>query len=408
MKLLNETSGIGESPPDTVEDRWQAVASPTLARLEKFARHSEVRALGLGALSLGLGLWSRGAADMPALQEMLIERLTSIAGVDTGPTNVHNVITEAFSQISFVTAVAVFGGGQLIDRAVRNTQKRDGVAELPQRWRSHLAVVDPQRLIFDAVDATYPQYQMALLHDGSILREGGHLEGGQLMSGRRRHLNALGTQHLSDPDYLSKARPANSHAWIVNLWHPDSALYSAYRSNNEHQAPLSPAKANNMLLTLSENWSGQQAIVIAPQNLPAGNTTASNIFAKRRFPKLRNVQVYEPEAIIGTQLAKFVGQRSLSITSDIPEVSAKFSYDMRQRCTINDEPGQAAVNVVYCSNDDEVILRCQDLTASPNQTVVAFLERSANVQEARVVGAHPWLLPDRIAQSLPVAKWQRD
>lgn len=281
---------------------------------------------------------------------MMQDRFSVLGQVDTGPTTVQHLTPEIASGVLFFTSIAYLLGSEGFKRWFDDQLKTNGLKELPHKWQDHIIVIDPQRLIFDQIAKEKPD-KIALIHTGNILH-GEVLEGGQLKSGKRRHLNALTPEHLSDKDFLAMANPTNAEKWIINLWPPDRALYSTLQLEDNNPQPLSPEKAANTIRTLSNNWKNQNVTVILPKGAKWAFREAASLFTKDRFPLLGSINVITPEEVITRKLQEASKGRKIAIISDMETVKNEFENDLRAKGVEITGLEDSDVVVVYCSNDD--------------------------------------------------------
>ena len=394
---INTVPGLAAKPTNSVD----AILTPATRRFRELFKHKEARAaVGLFA-SIALGLAAREEYSAHTIQQLLTERITGLAGVDTGPSNVENLYYESLCALIFTLSAAYLAGGSAYESYIHNIGTKSGLASLPRSWKG-LNIVDPNRLVFDSFAGLdcYKNKPLALIHDGTLLREG-ELEGGALSTRRRRHLNSLGKEHLSDARFLAKARPENVSGWVINAWTPDEALYSQSFNGKE---PVNPYKIGNIVRTIS-SWPDQNVTIIAPQDLTilvnGKEYSLREYFNSQRFPDVGILQVVEPERVVTYDLVERLNGESIRILSDNPAVEAAFMRDLDARGGTTDSTEMANVIAVYCATDDIGIENCAELHRTfPKKTVIGLIERQPNIAEVQNAGGVPYLIPHIVASTI--------
>ncbi len=371
---------IPSYPSLTAQERWNNSLSDRERLLRRLFDHKGMRLFGFLALSAAAGLAARNGQlsqdeVVDALQNFASERFTGLAGVDTGPTAVDNVYFEGASSLLFkgtgLYAAAAFG----FDKFSRRADRLSGRAEVPDSWENHRIIIDPYRLVFDAVanvtDLT--ENPVVLVHGGDIYdSDKKTLIGGQLNYKNQRHINALGIEYMSDAEVLGMARPGKAEEVIINLWNPNRSLY-----DDDVEQGLSPAKAYNILLTLGNEWPGVPTTVIAPKS-----TKESSEFA-------RHANVLHPEDVVADYIASLaeLEDQSVSVVSSIKNVQKGLIKDLRsRRLKIREVANGATIAFVYEGTDDETIMGADRLlTNHPELRVVPMIEREANIGEAAML-----------------------
>lgn len=341
--------------------------------------HNEVIAIGLLGLS-GLSYLYGENVGNKAIMDLLAAKLASTAGT-------------------------VFVSGQVYDNFVTHRRRESGQSEVPSSWSGHSIIFDPHRDLFDAISRNQPQRGHVLMHDGSLM-ENGRLAGSRLNPRRQRHLNSGGDKYLSDTSFLSKAHPESSGGIFVNFWDPQNALYKTTGEKNTH-SKLQPERVLNVLLTIAGGWKHKNVGIIAPQGMECNGRLLSDVFNTENFPDFRSLTVFQPEELFEGELARQIfriqaaeqKQISVSIDTNDGAMKSKFAQGLSARGINIGENGSSDVIIVDGDADDKVIYRCWELGKS--RPLIALLERNENVEEAEVVGAYAWCLPDIVARALP-------
>jgi len=409
MSSISEHPSLGADFEPIIEEplltRYERIAgSPAMEKARKWMRHPLVGSTGLFTLSVLLGLEAReGTPNLSdRFSDMMANRFTDLTRVNTGPDNVDSVYAEGLSNATLLAAIAYASAGQLIGNVLRSKERRAGVAELPKKWRNQVIVVDPDRVSFDKFSDLLPSRKMALLHGGSLLQSD-VLEGGQLMSGTRRHVNSYGNEHLSDRDVLLRLRLQHASHVIFNLWKPDRALFD---QSVDSDPVLSPEKVANMLRTIAgiDGTEGIGIDIIAPQNAGIdflqGRRTLQDHFAQGNF---ENVHVTSPEDAVVRHVTDRLDGRTIGVVSHVDRDLERALISAGARVV---DPSDAQVVAVYLPTDDAVNECSAHIVGSrrDNPTVAALIERQSNVGESQRAGAQAVLIP-RIVAGQVIQSW---
>lgn len=394
-----------------------------------------IRSLGLLGASVALGLYAQPDihADMQArLTDWATDRLTGFAGINTGPTDADHVGAEALSHIALAFAFLYAGGAGVYARVSHSKDRRLGVAEMPNGWKNHVAIIDPSRSIFDQFGRLLPERNLTLVHDGRLLREGEMLEGGQLTSKRRRHLNAMGASNLADEEVLSRlitGRPGKVRRKlsqgvdrqrfpsniIFNLWTPDRGLYSSEIENGEIAQPqdddLTPEKVDGMARMLLSMSKGKRSgvDVIAPRGMQIDfhRTPVELDFHMRQFHILGDVRVIHPEDIVADRLAngiRAVGRNKVAVLSHAP-FQLMDDLERREIEVVGSEKARVGdLVIVHLPKDDLAIAASASLIGDGHR-VVTLLEDGSNVSQVQRIHASPLLIPEVVADHV-IQSWQ--
>lgn len=378
----------------------QVMVSPGMQNARRILGHPLAVSALLAGTSVITGLAARHGMDDP-FQAMATDRITDIGRVNTGPDKVSDVNAEALSNLALYGAIGYLGAGKLIGNKLQRKERRAGVAELPKKWTDHVVVVDPARLSFDTLAALLPSRRMALLHDGRLL-QGDVLEGGQLMSSSRRHVNAWGAEHLSDVDVLKRLNLGQAAHVVINMWQPDSALFG--NSSKDDQG-VSPEKIANMLRTIRgiEGHEGLEVDIVAPDgsaiDFYLGKRELKDYFVQEDFKALR---VLSPESAVIGHLTDRLEGRTIGVVSHVDQELEKALFTAGAQVVDKDD---ADVVVTYLPDDDKTNEAAAEVVnKNPSALVASLIERSTNYGEAERAGAVPVLIPEIVAQHV-IEQW---
>lgn len=428
---------VNLEPLEPLDQRWLN-SQPALVRGWHKIRENKYAQISIGYVaSMISGVIARDGFDsfpysiVPAALDTLNERILGSMGVDTGPATMSHLKPEGVSNVLFGMSSLYLLGGEGIDLFIYNKNVKRGLAHLPitnkkipelirgKAWKDHTIVIDPNQLIFDSFSAAMPDSQLVLVHDGNptVAHEDGSLKGDDFgLRDLRRHINAIGADHLSDDDVLSRARPENAQKIIINLWRPDAALYSAIFAASDSSSVYSVAKVDNIIRTLASLNATGDIQVLLPKGEKWQFDEDAKILLEGGTYGTMGVSVINPEDLVINMLdeklksEKISGDNQVIVVSDIETTQGQkkvllkdvFESDMKQKgISVSSSETDAQVIIVYCSTDDVSNAKAAQVSKRyPDKKVIVMVENSSNANEAKHTGASAWYLPGIISSSL--------
>ena len=375
--------------------RWTDL-HPRYKTVFEIFKQSEIKALGLLAVSLVTGLIAREELSFKTVSDWFVERTSGLLGVDTGPTTL-NPLIEGASALSFLGSLGYVVGGRVYDKIFKGTLRKQGLEPLPKNWKDHTLVVDVTRGIFDAIEELRPNNEVVLVHDGRLIKEG-DVEGGSLNSKTRRNLNSVGIEHLSDADFLSRMNPEKAREIFINLCSMDSILGSAAGKEDHLELPISLEKTLNILMTLknylntkTRKGAGPKIKLLIPEALNTNHTLSLII---ELVGANLDIEFSSPERIFVEEVNNRV-ENGIDFVTDIEKLPPTLkSIGLK----INSKSEKI---FVYKSTDDKTIFEAAKIKKlRPKTTVIACIERKTNIDEAEAIADFVWELPSLVAQKI--------
>jgi hypothetical protein len=379
--------------PNNPLDRYR-LNHPTADKLIKVFNHKEIKGAGLLLLSIVTGIIARDDKILSTLNSWATDRITSLAGVDRGPT-VLNPYLESLSAISFGASLLYFGGGEIV-KMFTGDLKNQGLESLSKKglnpWKDHTIVIDLTRGVYDAVEELRPNEKVVLVHDGSMIVDG-RIEGGPINSKNRRNLNSEGLEHLSDENVISSMNLETASEIIINLCKVDNILGSITGQDNSDKLSIPLEKVFNILVSLKNylkingKEKAPQIKILAPDGLDVDEII-------KLVGGGIEVEQITPESIFVKEVKSRTTEK-VSFDTDINGLSVKLG---KMNLPMDKE---SKIVFVYFLTDDKTILEVARIKRDcPDKTVVACIERKTNLDEAKIVADHVWELPSIVAEKL--------
>ncbi len=374
-------------------DRYR-MEHPATDKLLKVFNHKEIKGIGLLLISIATGLIARDDKISSDLNSWFTDRITSLSGVDTGPSKL-NPYFESLSALSFGASLLYFGGGKIV-KIFTGDLKNQGLEPLPKKglnsWKDHTIVFDLTRSMYDAIEELRPNEKVVLVHDGNLIKEG-RVDGGPINSKNRRNLNSSGTEHLSDADVISSMNPETANEIIINLCTVDNILGSFVNQDNPDKLSIPLDKVFNILVSLKNylKTNGKdkkpKIKILAPDGLNVDEII-------KLVGGGISVEIETPESIFVQEITSRTSEK-VSFVTDVDGLTEKLE---QLNLPVNKDSKTA---FVYFSTDDKTILEVARIKRdNPDMKVVACIERGTNLEEANNVADYVWELPSLVAQKL--------